>query len=575
MPEFTWQNPDLPFPVRCEVPLDGEDHSYVLYGSGGCSLVDTAKARALGGFDEIYEPAYVEDLDFGVRAWQRGWPTVFVSGAKVTHDHRATTSRYYTEQELERVLEINYLRFLVRCIQSPEVFARLWKQAIGRLNRHAGYGNAPAMAALLEARHASNWLNRRTATRVDEERLLALASGAVAVFPGRPQRDRDVILIAAPYLPFPLAHGGAVRMYNLMRRASAEYDQVLITFCDELRTPPRELLDICTEIVQVRRVGSHVLPCTPRPDVVEEFDSAAFREALRQTVRKWKPAVAQLEFTQMAQYSRECEPAKTVLVEHDITLDLYQQLLADSEDWETRRQWERWRTFETAAWKEMDCVVTMSEKDRHIVTNARRCVDLANGVDLDRFQPSAAEPESARLLFIGSFGHLPNLLALKFFLNEIWPLIEGLRPTLHIIAGARHEYFQQVHQSRVVVNLAQPGIEVEDFVSDVRPAYRRASVVIAPLLASAGTNIKIMEAMAMGKAIVSTPGGVNGLSVESGCDLLVAGTPQEFANAVMHLIRNPGERKKMEASGRLTAERKYNWDVIAAKQAELYRSLRA
>jgi glycosyltransferase involved in cell wall biosynthesis len=364
-------------------------------------------------------------------------------------------------------------------------------------------------------------------------------------------------------------------MYNLMRRASAEYDQVLITFCDELRTPPRELLDICTEIVQVRRVGSHVLPCTPRPDVVEEFDSAAFREALRQTVRKWKPAVAQLEFTQMAQYSRECEPAKTVLVEHDITLDLYQQLLADSEDWETRRQWERWRTFETAAWKEMDCVVTMSEKDRHIVTNARRCVDLANGVDLDRFQPSAAEPESARLLFIGSFGHLPNLLALKFFLNEIWPLIEGLRPTLHIIAGARHEYFQQVHQSRVVVNLAQPGIEVEDFVSDVRPAYRRASVVIAPLLASAGTNIKIMEAMAMGKAIVSTPGGVNGLSVESGCDLLVAGTPQEFANAVMHLIRNPGERKNMEASGRLTAERKYNWDVIAAKQAELYRSLRA
>ena len=90
------------FPVSCEMPVEGEDHSYVLYGSGGCSLFDTRKLLSLGAFDEIYEPAYVEDLDVGVRGWERRWPTVFVSGARVLHQHRATTSRYYTAQQLDR-----------------------------------------------------------------------------------------------------------------------------------------------------------------------------------------------------------------------------------------------------------------------------------------------------------------------------------------------------------------------------------------------------------------------------------------------------------------------------------------
>jgi hypothetical protein len=81
------------FPVRCDIPLEGEDGSYVLYGSGGCSLYDAAKLEALGGFDEIYKPAYVEDLDLGVRAWVRGWPSVYCAEARVLHEHRATTSR--------------------------------------------------------------------------------------------------------------------------------------------------------------------------------------------------------------------------------------------------------------------------------------------------------------------------------------------------------------------------------------------------------------------------------------------------------------------------------------------------
>ena len=567
MPEF----PAEGFPVRCDVPLSGEDQSYVLYGSGGCSLLDSAKAAALGGFDEIYEPAYVEDLDLGFRAWQLGWPTVFVAGSAVTHDHRATTSRYYSAAELDRVLEINYFRFLVRCVQSPRVFRRLWDQAVDRLTRS---GTEAALQALAETRQATDWVTGRIPLSMDEELLFALTSGEVAVFPGRAPRGRPVVMIAAPYVPFPLAHGGAVRMYNLMCRASTDYDQVLITFTDQLRTPPSELLAICTEVVQVKRIGSHARPSTPRPDTVEEFDSAAFRAAIRQTVAKWKPDVAQLEFTQMAQYAADCAPARTLLIEHDITLDLYKQLLGQAEDWETRQQWERWVRFETAAWRNVDCVVTMSEKDRATVNGAARCVALANGVDLQRFLPSDEEPEPMRLLFIGSFGHLPNVLALDYFLREVWPLIQDIHPALHIIAGGRHVEFQKMHERQVKLHLDQPGIEVDGFVSDVRPAYRRASIVIAPLLASAGTNIKIMEAMSMGKAIVSTPGGVNGLDVRPGVDLVVAATSHEFAAAIVRLSQDAAERKRLELAARRAAEEKYSWDAIAGLQAALYNSLR-
>ena len=108
-------------------------------------------------------------------------------------------------------------------------------------------------------------------------------------------------------------------MYNLMRRASDEFDLVLATFVEEPAAVPAQLTEICVEIVTVRRPGSHALPSTSRPDIVEEFDSPAFHAALRQTVAKWHPDIVQLEFTQMAQYAADCRSARTILVEHDIT----------------------------------------------------------------------------------------------------------------------------------------------------------------------------------------------------------------------------------------------------------------
>ncbi len=419
------QRPVLDFPVRCEEPLEGEDQSYVLYGSGGCTLYDAGKLAALAGFDEVYDPAYVEDLDLGVRAWTQGWPSVFAADARVLHKHRTTTSRYFTHEELDYALESNYARFLARAIPDVDFFGTLWRENTLRLK-----ANKKTRALELASKMAAALVPQ------GDSQFFDLVSGHVAVFPGRAISGKPMVLVASPYLPFPLSHGAAVRIYNLMRRAAADFDQVLVAFVETPRPAPKELLDICVEIVTVQRPGSHALPSTERPDTVEEFDSPAFHASLRQTMKKWRPRIAQLEFTQMAQYAADCAPARTLLVEHDITYDLYAQMLKRGEEWETRRQYERWLKFERSAWTHVDRVVAMSEKDRSLVKGA---VAIGNGVDLQRFRPTGQEPESRRLLFIGSFAHRPNVLAVEFFLNNVFPLLRDV--TLHVIAGQNHERF--------------------------------------------------------------------------------------------------------------------------------------
>jgi GT2 family glycosyltransferase len=170
------------FPLRCDEPIPGEDLSYVLYGSGGCSLYDSDKLRQLGCMNEVYDPAYVEDLDIGYRAWQRGWPSVYVASAVVEHRHRATTSRYYSELQLEEMLEVNYLRFVAGAVADPYMFRRLWSQALRRLRlrkKRPAARNALRKAAGIAMRGGPV-----EEPVYSEEVFLALTDGSVAVFPG-------------------------------------------------------------------------------------------------------------------------------------------------------------------------------------------------------------------------------------------------------------------------------------------------------------------------------------------------------------------------------------------------------
>ena len=544
-----------------------------MYASSGCSMFEAERRLCFHSLDESYRPAYVEDLDVGVRAWQQGWPTVFVAGAHVIHEHRATMSRLYSKDHLDYTMTRNWLLFLARTLRHRGVFALYWRHAVARLSQSAAGGSLNAGHVLGEIGMTGNWRARRQTVARSDSDIFALCNGSVSVFPGAQAKElKPVVLIASPYLPFPLAHGGAVRMYNLMRRAAANWKQVLISFVDDPGPVPAELREICAEVVTVHRTGSHLRPSTSQPDVVDEFDSPSFRSALRQTMHKWRPEIAQLECTQLAQYAPDCTGSRTILTEHDITLDLYQQLVDGFDDWHLRRQLERWIRFERNAWSGVDRVVTMSEKDKRMVHTGNAVV-IPNGVDLEHFRPCSRPPDPGRLLFLGSFRHFPNLAGMDQFLKHVWPVVQPLGARLHVVAGPDYKDWLVHYRERVLLDLERPEVEVDEFVADVRPAYSRAEIVIVPLPVSAGTNIKVLEAMSMGKAIVTTTQGINGLDLVPGDGVMVADTPGEFAAAVAGLIQNGNIRRQLEARARQIAEERFGWDSSAALQSAMYEDL--
>ena len=285
---LTVEDPEA-FPVRCDAPLPGEDQTWVLYGSGGCSIYDAAKLRELGGMDEAYAPAYVEDLDIGYRAWQRGWPTVYVAGSLVEHRHRATTSRYYTREQLDRFLEINYLKFLARAVASPKLFRRLWLHAIRRLRARAAHDPAARRALSIAVAIACSGGPARPSPE-PEDTFLALTGGAVAVFPGcgSTPSNRPNLLVVRP-------------LVTQVPRAG-DAGQVLVAFTKDLDAPPPEILSVYAEVVLVRRRTSGRQRTDP-----------AFRAAIRQTMRKWRIEKVRLETRRMEAYLPDCAPAEFIL----------------------------------------------------------------------------------------------------------------------------------------------------------------------------------------------------------------------------------------------------------------------
>jgi len=227
------------YPVFCDLPLEGENFSPVLYGSGGCSLYDREKFLALGGFDEFYQPAYVEDLDLGYRAWLCGWPSIYAASARVLHHHRATSGRFYKQEELNRLLEVNHVRFLLRGMQSAEVFSGYYQQAIARLRRVA-----PAELALVtEPRQVFRAAARpRLPGRDREKGILDLTGGAVRFFPGRaPARGRRMLVSAG-------SHASSPRCIEQVPNSTEIY---LAAFCRPGAAPDERLLELCRVVIYV------------------------------------------------------------------------------------------------------------------------------------------------------------------------------------------------------------------------------------------------------------------------------------------------------------------------------------
>jgi len=388
------------------------------------------------------------------------------------------------------------------------------------------------------------------------------------VLEGRPcAPERRRVAVLSPYFPYPLAHGGAVRIFNLVREMAREFDVELFAFEDDA-AEPAPVLEFCARVVLVEKPRyreprwSTLLP----PDVCEAR-SPAMRRALDRERRAFGFERLQVEYTQMAEYGGD------VLVEHDVTFDLFGQIARRERTGSSWWNYWRWVRFEHRVAKRYRRVVVMSEKDAALLGPTVQTTVIANGVDLERFCP---EPESAgqRLLFIGSFRHFPNIAAYRFFTESVWPVLREKFPemTVTVVCGPDPlQYWRAFTDAPEPV--PDPRICMLGFVADVRPLYAETNLVLVPTTVSAGTNLKVLEAMAMRRAVVSTSSGCAGLGLVHDHSVWIADGAQAFAAGVATLITDHARRDAIAQAAYTHALRHYDWRALGEKQRELLRSI--
>ena len=384
--------------------------------------------------------------------------------------------------------------------------------------------------------------------------------------PPSPRRRRIAVL--TPYFPFPLAHGGAVRIFNLLQEMSSEFDIFLFAFSDaETSDDLKPVRDLCARVILAGKPRYREPRwSTLTPPEVHEFHSPAMAAALARIRAEYKIEAVQVEYTMLAPYGGD------VLVEHDVTFALYRQILDRTPGIAQRWDLWRWRRFEKKWIRRYRKVVVMSEQDRALLARPNVTV-VPNGVDLTRFTPEIERP-GERLLFIGSFRHFPNIVAFRFFVEQVWPILRkhSSQITLTVVAGPDPRLYWRDYTGLTSIP-QDDGIHLLEFVSDVRPLYVEANLAVVPTLISAGTNLKVLEAMAMDRAVVSTSSGCAGLGLENSLNVWIADVPEDFARAVQVLLEDHTLRRRIATAGRNHVERNYGWPKIGARQRTLLRSM--
>ena len=193
---------------------------------------------------------------------------------------------------------------------------------------------------------------------------------------------------------------------------------------------------------------------------------------------------------------------------------------------------------------------------------------MPNGVDCSYFTPSKNGMKPHSLVFTGSMDWEPNNDAIFYFIKHIYPLIKKKVQEISFTIVGRDP-------SDALIKLASKdkSIELTGRVDDVRPYIANSCLYIVPLRIGGGTRLKILEAMAMGKTVISTSIGAEGLEVTSEENIILADEPQVFAKRALELFENNNLRKNIESSGRKLTEQKYSWDIIADKLGETWEAV--
>jgi polysaccharide biosynthesis protein PslH len=253
-----------------------------------------------------------------------------------------------------------------------------------------------------------------------------------------------------------------------------------------------------------------------------------------------------------------------VLFEHNVEFMIWRRMGAV--EWRPWRralleiEWRKMRRFEANACRDACLTIAVSPTDRKVLLrNApeAKVIEIPTGVDVDYFSPVNSPETPSHLVFTGSMDWYPNEDGILHFINDILPLIREQVPRVSLTIVGRNP------GPRLTRHALAAGVGVTGTVDDIRPYLGKASVCVVPLRIGGGTRLKIFEALAMGKAVVSTTIGAEGLPLTSGRHYLAADGPEAFAAAVVSLLHNPARRAFLGQEGRRLMMERYSWVKVA------------
>jgi sugar transferase (PEP-CTERM/EpsH1 system associated) len=226
-------------------------------------------------------------------------------------------------------------------------------------------------------------------------------------------------------------------------------------------------------------------------------------------------------------------------------------------------EYQKMARFERYFLNKSEHVLTVSETDKDFFSeflDRSKITVISTGVDTEYFRPDSGNERPNSLVFTGSMDWMPNEDGVLYFLRSILPLIRREIPDVRFTIVGR-----KPSEKLRAAAVSEPGVHVTGTVDDIRPYVREGSVYVVPLRIGSGTRLKIFEAMAMGKAIVSTTLGAEGLPIRDDVDILLADRPEEFARKVCALLRDQGERNRLASAARQLVEQHYGWSSVAAE----------
>lgn len=564
----------------------GRDYMPVLYAGGGSTAYDRRKLLALGGFDKVYSPAYVEDVDLSYRAWKEGWRSLFTPRSVVFHKHRSSSVKRFGRRGVDALYRRNHFIFFWKNITDAAmtfVYTLYFPWIMYHLLRDYGFLQLGAFfraLARLPLLLPDRWraaarsglaTDRAVLTRTRERwRYFEPREEAPPVLRNGHRRPLNILMLTA-YLPHSGFHAGGVRMFELIRHLSARHRITLVTFLETEAERPRlaEVAPYCADVQAVLRQPPPPLNLFPYEPYLE-FRTYEMAEAVRYALEAHRYDLIHCEYAQMAQYLPEGTNAKRVLTNHEVGFTAHHRLYEH-----TAGALPRTRAFynylqvlnrEVQACARADKIVCVSPEDaadlgRYMPPS--RIAVATMGVDLDYFRPNESAEEEHSLIFVGGFRHYPNVDGMLFFHRSIWPRIRKQAPNarLYIVGSNPPEEILQLRREAHIMVTGQ--------VPDLRPYLARAAVFVAPLRLGVGMRGKVLEAWAMRKPMVATRLACAGLAAVDGENLFIADDPDLFAERVVYLLHRPDERRRMgDNAGR--AVQSYDWRRIADQVETVY-----